>query len=54
VLTHSVSQEQAERDLVNALERHLARLMDHEETRLQPDGFPTVQLVRLYLAPARP
>ena len=54
VLVHALSVEQAERELVSALERHLARLMDHEETRLQLDDFPTVQLVRLYLAPARP
>ena len=44
VLTHSVSLEQAERDLVNALERHLTRLMDHKATRLELDEFPTVRV----------
>lgn len=49
VLTHSMSLEQAERDLVNALESHLTRLMHHEETRLQLDDFPTILQFRLLL-----
>ena len=49
VLIHSVSLEQAERDLVNAIERHLTRLMDPEETRLQLDDFPTIRMIRLLL-----
>ena len=50
ILVHATSVEQAERDLVNALEEHLRRLMDYEATRIQLDDFPTVQFVRLHLA----
>ena len=50
ILTCSTSVEQTERDLVNALEEHLRRLMDHEATRIQLDDSPTVQFVRLHLA----
>lgn len=50
ILTHSTTVEQAERDLVNALEEHFDRLMDHEATRVQLDDFPTVRVVRLHLA----
>jgi hypothetical protein len=49
VLVHATSVEQAERDLVNAVEEHLRRLMDHEATRLQLDDFPTVRVVHLFL-----
>ncbi len=51
VLVHAASVDQAERDLVNALEGHLARLMDPEATRLQLDDYPTVRVVRLHLSP---
>ena len=50
ILTCSTSVEQTERDLVNALEEHLRRLMDHEATRIQLDEFPTAQSVRVHLA----
>jgi len=49
VLVHAVSLDQAERDLVNELEGHLQRLMNHEATRLELDDFPTVREVRLTL-----
>lgn len=52
VLTHSTSVEQAEIDLVNALEEHLRRLMNHEATRLQLDDFPTVRIAGLRLSSA--
>ena len=47
VLVHATTVDQVERDLVNALEQHLRRLMDYEATRLQLDDFPTVQIIRL-------
>ncbi len=47
VLVHSATVEQAERDLVNALEEHLRGLMDQEATRLELDDFPTVRTIRL-------
>ena len=49
ILVHATTIAQVERDLVNALEEHLTRLMDHESTRLQLDDFPTVRVVRLHL-----
>jgi hypothetical protein len=49
ILVHATSVEQAERDLVNALEEHLKRLMDRDGTWLQLDDFPTVRAVRLHL-----
>ena len=52
VLVHATAIEDAERDLVNALEDHLSRLMDYEGTRIQSDDFPTVRVVRLRLSPA--
>ena len=51
VLVHSTTLQDAERDLVNALEHHLRRLMELERTRLQLDDFPTVRSVRLRLGP---
>ena len=50
ILTHSTSLEQAERDLVNALDEHLRRLMYHETTRIQLDEFPTVRISRVRLS----
>ncbi len=47
--TYSPSIDQAERDLVNALEGHLRGLMDQEATRLQLDEFPTMSTLRLYI-----
>ena len=47
ILVHARTVEQAERDLVNALEGHLKRLMDYEATRLQLDDFPTVRILGL-------
>lgn len=49
ILVHATTIEQAERDLVNALSEHFARLMDHEATRLQWDDLPTVRVARLRL-----
>ena len=49
ILVHARTVEQAERDLVNALEGHLRGLMDQEATRLQVDDYPTVRIVRLRL-----
>lgn len=49
ILVHATTVEQAEKDLVNALEEHLARLMDHEATRIDWDDFPTIRIVRLSL-----
>jgi predicted RNase H-like HicB family nuclease len=51
ILVHAPTLEEAGRDLVNALEEHLTRLMDHEATRIDWDDFPTVRLARLYLNP---
>ncbi len=51
VLVHATTVEQAEKDLVNALEEHLNRQMDHEATLLQLDDFPTVRVSRLRLSP---
>ena len=51
ILVHATTVEQVERDLVNAFEEHLRRLMDYEATRLQLDDFPTVGVVRLRLHP---
>jgi hypothetical protein len=48
---HAVTVEQPERDLVNALEEHLTRLMDHEATRIDWEDLPTVLVRRLYLGP---
>ena len=50
ILTHSSSIEQAERDLVNALEEYLRRLMDPQATMLELDKFPTAALLRIHLA----
>lgn len=50
VLVHATTVEQAERDLANALEEYLLRLMDYETTRLELDEFPAVRVVRLNLA----
>ena len=47
ILVHARTVGQAERDLVNALERHLLGLMNYEATRLQLDDFPTVRVTRL-------
>ena len=49
ILVHARTVEQAERDLVNALEEHLRRLMDYESTRIQLDDFLTMRAVRLHL-----
>ena len=49
ILVHARTVEQAERDLVNALEEHLLRLMDQEATRLELDDHPTVRVARLFL-----
>ena len=49
ILVHARTVEQAERDLVNALEEHLSGLMDHEATRLQLDEFPTIRAVKLLI-----
>ena len=49
ILVHATTVGQVERDLVNALEEQLPRLMDQEATRLQWDDFPTARLVRLHL-----
>lgn len=49
VLVHATTVEQAEHDLVNALEEHLRRIMDYEATRLQLDDFSTVKLTRVFL-----
>ena len=51
ILVCSTNVAQVERDLVNALEGHLSRLMDHEATRIQLDDFPTVRVARLRLQP---
>ena len=51
ILVHARTVEQAERDLMNALERHLRRFMDQEATRLQFDDLPTVRFVRVLLVP---
>ena len=50
VMAHATSEEQAEKDLLNALAEHLKRLQDRETTRIDWDDFPTVREVRLYLA----
>ena len=50
VLVHAASPGQAERDLVNALNEHLTRLMDYEATRIEWDDFPTVRSARLCIA----
>lgn len=52
ILVHATTVGQAERDLVNALEEHLMRLMDLEATRLELDDFPTVRVARLCLSRA--
>jgi Lon protease-like protein len=52
ILVHAATAAQTERDLVNALEGHLRRLMDHEATRIDWDDFPTVKVARLRLGPA--
>ena len=49
ILVHARTIEQAERDLVNALEQRLGGLMDHEATRLELDDYPTVWATRLTL-----
>lgn len=49
ILVHTTTVEQAERDLVNALEEHLRRLTDYEATRVQLDDYPTVHTDRLVL-----
>ncbi len=51
ILVHATTAEQTERDLENALEQHLERLMDLEATRLPVDDYPTVRVVRLCLSP---
>ena len=51
LLSHAVTAEQCERDLVDLFEEHLKGLMNHEATRLQLDDFPTIQVVRLVLSP---
>ena len=53
ILVHARTVEQAERDLVNALEEHLLGLMDQEATRIQLDDYPTARIVRLRLEPLR-
>lgn len=52
VLVHATTIELAERNLVNALEEHLRRLMDNEATRIQLDDYPTVHVTSLRLSPA--
>ena len=54
ILVHATTVERAERDLVNALEEHLRRLMDQEATRLQLDDFPTVRVIRMQLRAQNP
>ena len=49
ILVHATTVEQVERDLVNALEQHLRRLMNLEATRLQLDDFPAVRVVTVFL-----
>jgi predicted RNase H-like HicB family nuclease len=49
VLVHATTIEDAERELVNALQGHLARLMDYEATRIQLDDYPTVSVLKLRL-----
>ncbi len=49
VLVHAEKADEVERELVNALEGHFQRLMDHGSTRLELDDFPTVRVVRLQL-----
>ena len=49
ILVHARTIEQAERDLVNALEEQLRGLMDEEATRIQLDEFPTVRVLGLHL-----
>lgn len=41
--------DQAERDLMNALEEHFRWLMNYVATRLQLDDLPTVRSSRLVL-----
>lgn len=54
VLVHASTINQAERELVRALEDHLTRVQDEEATRLQLDDFPTVKVVQLCLGPIVP
>jgi hypothetical protein len=49
IMTHSVSVEQGERDLLNALAGHLKRLQDREATRIDWDDYPTVRAICLYV-----
>ena len=49
ILVHARTVEQAEKDLVNALEARLSKLMDLEATRLELDDFPTVRVAKLQL-----
>ena len=51
ILIHSVSIEQAENALTNALIEHLKRLQDQEATLLELDDYPTVRMYRLCLMP---
>lgn len=48
VLTYLVSVEQAERDLVNALKRHLGRRVGYEATRLRYDDSLGGRLAQQY------
>lgn len=47
ILVHATTVEQAERDLVNALDEHFPSLMDLKATRLQLDDFSTVRVIRM-------
>ncbi len=50
VMVHATSAQQAEADLVRALDAHLEGLQDCEATRLELDDFPTVRVARLWLS----
>ncbi|MGA7476755.1 MAG: hypothetical protein WBW47_05990 [Thermoplasmata archaeon] len=50
VLAYAASPAQAERELVSALGEHLKRWQDREATRIDWDDFPTVRVVRCFLA----
>ena len=54
ILVHATTVEQVKRDLANALEDHLTRLMDLEATRLELDDFPTVRVIRMQLRAKNP
>jgi hypothetical protein len=51
ILVHATSLEQAERDLVSALDVHLKRLQDQGPAGADWEVFPTVASLRLFLSP---